>query len=114
VGSNLLFLLKLGSRRQINWLLRKKSAVLLSHLQILTGTDTASLTTITSDDTVKDLFARLDVEQLQALVQKMVRHLIEQRKLEHARLLDQYYLIALDATGLFNSPFQNRLGINSS
>lgn len=98
----LLFLLKLGSRRQIKWLLRQNPVEVLAHLQCLTQQDLTELTTIASDDTIKDLFAQLIVEQVQALVQKMVRHLIAQRKLEHARLLDQYYMIALDATGLFH------------
>jgi hypothetical protein len=98
----LLFLLKLGSRRQLRWLLRNNPAAVLSHLSILTKADLSGLLTIASDDTVKDLFAQIAVQQVQALVQKMLRHLIEQRKLEHARLLDQFYMIALDATGLFH------------
>jgi hypothetical protein len=98
----LLFLLKLGSRRQIKWLLRENPVEILSHLQCLTKEDLSKLTTIASDDTIKDLFAQLIVEQVQALVQKMLRHLIAQRKLEHARLLGQYYMVALDATGLFH------------
>jgi hypothetical protein len=98
----LLFLLKLGSRRQIKWLLRNNPAAILSHLQMLTREDLSSLTTIASDDTVKDLFARICIDQVQLVVQKMIRHLIEQRKLESYRLLDQYYMIAIDATGLFH------------
>jgi hypothetical protein len=98
----LLFLLKLGSRRQIKWLLGSEPDALLSHLVTLTKEDISHLRTIASDDTLNDLFQRLDVHHLQQIEQNMVRHLIRQRTLEHARLLDQYYLIAFDGTGLFH------------
>lgn len=98
----LLFLLKLGSRRQIKWLLGQNPAIMLSHLTILTKENLSILSSIASDDTIKDLFAKLDLDQVQHVVQNMVRHLIVKRTLEHARLLDQYYMIALDATGLFH------------
>lgn len=98
----LLYLFKLGSRRQINWLLRNNPAAILTHLQILTKQNLSAITTIACDDTINDLFSKISVQEVQCLVQKMVRHLIQQRKLEHARLLDQYYMIALDGTGLFH------------
>lgn len=98
----LLYLLKLGSRRQIKWLLQKNSAVPLSHLAALTKQDLSHLTTIAGDDAIKDLLSQLAVEQVQRVVQEMVRHLLRQRKLEHGRLIGEYYMIALDGTGLFH------------
>lgn len=98
----LLYLLKLGSRRQIKWLLQKNSAVPLSHLAALTKQDLSHLTTIAGDDSIKDLLSQLAVEQVQRVVQEMVRHLLRQRKLEHGRLIGEYYMIALDGTGLFH------------
>ena len=98
----LLFLLKLGSRRQLNWLLRDNSGSIVSHLEALTKMDLAHLDAIASDDAVNDLLCRVAVEDIQSINQQMIRHLIQQRKLEHGRLLDQYYMIAFDATGLFH------------
>lgn len=98
----LLFVLKLGSRRQIKWLLRQNPAAVLSHVAALTKSNLGALTTVACDDTIDDAFASLIIQQLQRLVQNMLRHLIRQRTLEYARLLDQYYMIALDATGLFH------------
>ena len=97
-----LFLLKLGSRRQIKWLLKNNPMVPLSHLAALTKLDLSHLTTIAGDDAIKDLFAQLVIEHVQRVVQEMIRHLVRQRKLEHSRLLDEYYMIAFDATGLFH------------
>jgi len=98
----LLYLLKLGSRRQIKWLLKNNPDAILSHLAVLTKQDLSPLTTIAGDDAIKDLFAQLIVEQVQRIEQEMVRHLLRQRKLEHCRLIGEYYMIALDGTGLFH------------
>lgn len=97
----LIFLLKMGARRQITYLLRPASSSVLSHLAILTKEDLSSLTTIACDDTVDDLLAALSVSEFQQIPQKMVTRLIRGRVLDHTRLLDTYYMIAIDATGLF-------------
>lgn len=97
----LIFFLKMGARRQITYLLRPAASSVLSHLAALTKEDLSSLTTIACDDTVDDLLSALSVSELQRLPQKMVTGLIRKRVLDHARLLDDYYMIAIDATGLF-------------
>ncbi len=96
-----IFLLKLGARRQITYLLRPASASILSHLSMLTKDDLSSLSTIACDDAVADLLAKISVAELQIVLQKMVGGLIRKRVLDHARLLDTWYMIAVDATGLF-------------
>ncbi len=98
----LLFLLKSGSPRQLNWLLRDNSGPIVSHPEALTKTVLSHLDGIASDDAVNDLLSRVAVEDIQSINHQMIRHLIQQRKLEHGRLLDQYYMIAFDATGLFH------------
>lgn len=98
----LLFLLKMGARRQINWLLRKNDDVLLSHLSELTGINLDHLQTVAHGDTINDLFTKLDPVHLLQIQQDMIRQIIRKRALEHARLLDDYYMIAFDATGLFH------------
>ena len=99
----LLFLLKFGSRRQLTWMLAAKNQpAIISHLSALTKQDLSHLAAIAMDDTVNDLFTRLSTEQLQHTVQEMIRSLVRQRTLEQFRLLDEYYMVAFDATGLFH------------
>ncbi len=99
----LLFMLKLGARRQLTWVLgAENQSAVISHLSVLTRQDLRHLAAIATDDAVNDLFTQLSTEQLQHIVQEMVRRLIRQRTLEQHRLLDEYYMIALDATGLFH------------
>ncbi len=50
-------------------------------------------------DTTDALFSRLDPEELQATVTGMVETLIRIKGLYPYRLLDQYFLIAIDGTG---------------
>lgn len=76
--------------------------MLLSHLEVLTKLDLADLQTIAGDDAIKDLFSKIPINDLQRIIQEMIRRLIRDRKLEHARLLEEYYMVALDATGLFH------------
>lgn len=103
----LLYLLKLGSRRQIKWLLKKDPIAVLSHLAHLTKEDLSHFSTIACDDAIDDLFRELLVQQVQHVVQEMIRHLIKERKLEYARLLGTYYMIAIDGTGLFHRHTQH-------
>jgi len=98
----LLFLLKLGSRRQITWLLGGNDKTVLSHIAMLTKMDLSQLSSIPCDDTVDDFFSEIVVEQLQHILQLMIHKLIRNRTLEYARLLGEYYMIAIDATGLFH------------
>jgi hypothetical protein len=90
----------MGARRQITYLLRPHASSVLSHLAVLTKEDLAPLSTIACDDTVDDLLSELSVAELQRIPQKMITRLIRGRVLDHARLLDTYYMIAIDATGL--------------
>jgi hypothetical protein len=97
----LMFLLKMGARRQITFLLRPAAPVVLSHLSMLTKQDLSSRATIACDDTADDLLVKLSTAELQIVPQKMIAGLIRKRVLDHARLLDTWYLIAIDGTGLF-------------
>ena len=92
----LLFLLKLGARRQITYRLRNYSCF-LSHLNALAGT---GLSQSPHDDTVADLFMLLNYEELDDLRVKMIRVLIRAKVLEYYRLFAVYYTIAIDGTGV--------------
>jgi hypothetical protein len=99
----LLFMLKLGARRQLTWMLAADNpSAVISHLSALTKLDLSHLDAIATDDTVNNLFTRLSAAQLQYIIQEMIRRLIRQRALEQYRLLGEYYMVALDATGLFH------------
>jgi hypothetical protein len=98
----LLFLLKLGARRQITWLLGANDKTVLSHIAMLTKMDLSQLSSIACDDTLDDFFGNIAVEQLQQIIQLMIHKLIRNRTLDYARLLDEYYMIAIDRTKDFS------------
>lgn len=92
----------MGARRQIKWQLKENDNVVLSHLSELTKTDLSHLQSVAHGDTVNNLFSKLNPVHLQELQQDLIRHIIRKRVLEHSRLLDEYYMIAFDGTGLFH------------
>jgi len=91
----LMFVFRLQARRQIRFRLQTPQA--LQRLKGLAGQE--DLESVAHGDTVKDYLARLDPAPLEGIVQAMVRGLLEARRLEDFRLLDQYYLVAVDMTG---------------
>jgi hypothetical protein len=97
----LLFLTKLGARRQITHVLGLCAETQLSHLSLLTKEDLSHITTIAGDDAVDDLLRQVDPGQVQHIIHRMIRRLIRMRALDNARLLGRYYTITLDGTGLF-------------
>lgn len=90
----LLFMLKLESRRQINYLFNTVDFV--SNLEVLTGEE---LKKIAYDGTLAELAEKLEPEALSDIITKMNNQLIRKRCLEKYRLLDTYYIIAHDGTG---------------
>ena len=89
----LLFLLKLGSRRQINYELRSEEMV--NNVRLLTKEE---LERLPHDGTLAYLLGRLDPEELSVVRTKMVKSLIRKRCLERYRLRG-YYLVAIDGSG---------------
>ena len=89
----LMFLLRLGARRQIAALLREN------------GPSTAKyqawfeVPACPHGDTLNYAFARCTVAEVQEVVSAMVTTLIRRKLLYAERLLDHYYLIAVDGTG---------------
>ena len=103
IGSPLsLFLRGLGSRRQFDHESRRDAESaehrLRQNLNLLSGTDAADLM---HGDTFNDYLKQLDPKHLATLPPRMVRRLERMRVLEYARLQDRY-LIAIDATGLWS------------
>jgi hypothetical protein len=89
----LMYVCHLGARRQITQLLRGNpwSA---AKFQALFGVDQCP-----HGDTTDALFSRLQPAELQTTVNTMVETLIRKKVLAPYRLLNHYYLIAIDGTG---------------
>jgi hypothetical protein len=89
-----MFVLRLGARRQIQFRLHTPNVA--ARVKQLTGQD---VDTVPHGDTLGKPLARVAPEQIQKIVVAMVRTLLETRRLEKFRLLDQYYLVAADMSG---------------
>lgn len=88
----LLFLCRLGARRQIALRLNTSAAARL--FNTLFGASK-----VPHGDTIRDLFAQLDVAEVEEALLRFVEILIDHKVLYPWRLLDTYYVVALDATG---------------
>lgn len=88
----LLFLCRLGARRQIALRLNTPAAAEL--FQNLFDDPK-----VPHGDTVRDLYAQLDVAAVEEKLLRFVEILIDRKVLYPWRLLDRYYVVALDATG---------------
>ena len=89
----LMFLCRLGARRQIAHMFRGNGPS-AAKFQALFGTDTCP-----HGDTLNEAFRRVDPQQVQDGVTDMVRTLIRKKVLYPFRLLGLYFVIAVDGTG---------------
>lgn len=90
----LMFLLRLGARRQIGYLLRKNGPSAAKY-QMLFGVESCP-----HGDTLNYLCARSDVGEVQEVVTGMTETLIRRKVLYPYRLLGKYFLIVIDGTGM--------------
>lgn len=90
----LMFLFRLGARRQINAFLRGNGPS-AAKFQALFGVETCP-----HGDTLNAAFARLKLDEVQETVTGLVRTLIRKKVLYRHRLLDRYFLIVIDGTGM--------------
>jgi len=90
----LMFLLRLGARRQITHLLRGNNSVAHKYQLWLEGPRCPH------GDTLNYAFARSEVTEVQEVITHMTRTLIRSKVLYPHRLLDRYYLVAVDGTGV--------------
>lgn len=91
----LLFLCKLGSRRQLDYELRAGGQTVLANVNRLAGTHQESLP---CHDTLDHFLGHVGDRALAVLRREMVRRLIRMRALESSRLLGRYVML-LDGTG---------------
>jgi hypothetical protein len=94
----LMFLCRLGARRQITHLLRGNGPS-AAKFQALFGVESCP-----HGDTVNALYSRLNPGEVQEVVNSMVETLIRKKVLYRYRLLDHDYLIAIDGTGRLTFP----------
>jgi hypothetical protein len=91
----LLFLTKLGSRRQMRFHFR--TASFIANMNFLLGT---SMEDMLHPDTLAYLAKRLPLSALEELRGAMVFQLLRRKVFEKDRLLGRYYLVAIDGTGV--------------
>jgi hypothetical protein len=94
----LMFLFRLGARRQIGNLLRGNGPS-AAKFQALFDVETCP-----HGDTLNVTFSRSDVDQVQEVVTGMSETLIRKKVLYRHRLLDKYFLIVMDGTGFLAFP----------
>lgn len=87
-----MFLCRLGARRQIGLLLRNGPST--EKFQALFHVDS-----LPHGDTLDDAFSKLDPKQGQDVVCDLTEKLIRKKVLYPERLLDRYYVIAVDGSG---------------
>jgi hypothetical protein len=91
----LLFILKLGSRRQVDFHLRDPATEVLANLNRLAGTRQETLPV---HDTLDHFLGHVGAAPVAVVRTKMVRRLIRMKALDHARLLGRF-VVAPDGTG---------------
>jgi len=90
----LMFLLRLKARRQVGHLLRGNGPS-AAKFQALFGVKNCP-----HGDTLNALYTRLDVAEVQQVVTEMTETLIRRKVLYRHRLLEKYFLVAIDGTGM--------------
>jgi DDE_Tnp_1-associated len=92
----LMFLCHLGARRQIALKFRD-NAPSAANFARLFGVARAP-----HGDTLNYAFSNLQPQQVQECVTRLVEILIRKKVLERYRLLDRYYVVAMDGTGIYS------------
>jgi len=93
----LLFLLKAGARRQINYLFHTEEFT--ANLNLLSGADNER---VADHGTLENLIKQTPLGNLSGLKKQMIKRLIRMKALESYRLLGKYYTISIDGTGHLN------------
>jgi hypothetical protein len=88
----LLFLCRIGARRQVGLLLRTEAGA--RSFQTLFGVDA-----VPHGDTLARTFRLLDPAQLQTVVTGLTTTLIRRTVLDGGRLLERFFVVAIDGTG---------------
>jgi hypothetical protein len=90
----LMFLLRLGARRQVTHQLRNNTPS-CEKFGTLFGVGS-----VPHGDTLNDLYVQLSTDQAQESVTAMTEELIRKKVLQSERLLGRYYVVGVDGTGV--------------
>ena len=90
----LMFLLRLGARRQVNLMLRQNGPSSAKFEALF------CVETCPHGDTLDETYSRLNVAEVQAVVTGSVETLIRQKVLYPYRLRGRYFLVVIDGTGV--------------
>jgi hypothetical protein len=96
----LMFVCRLGARRQVRLLLHTVFAV--ETFKKLFG-----VSGVPHGDTMNDVFIKLPVGAVQEIVTGMTETLIDKKVLYPHRLLKRYYVVAIDATGMLTYGYRH-------
>ena len=94
----LMFLLRLGARRQVNLMLRRNGPSSAKFQAVL------AIETCPHGDTIDETYKRLDISQLQDVVTGTVKTLLRKKVLYRYRLRGRYFLVVIDGTGVLTFP----------
>jgi hypothetical protein len=94
----MMFLCRLESRRQIALMFRENGPSAAKFEALFDVEDCPH------GDTLNEAFCRLDPDQVQDAITDMIRTLIRKKVLYRYRLLDRYFVIAIDGTGRLTFP----------
>ena len=94
----LLFLLRLGARRQVQLMLRQNGPA-SAKFEGLFGVET-----VPHGDTLEATYQQLNVPEVQAVVTTSVETLIRKKVLYRYRLCGSYFLVSIDGTGMLSFP----------
>jgi secreted Zn-dependent insulinase-like peptidase len=92
MGAIAIFLFKFGSRNKLNNKRREKPFV--ANYEQTFGVR------LPHQDTTKDVLRKLSPEKLEQVKMDLISNMLEQKWLQHYRLQNKYYLVAIDATGV--------------
>ena len=92
-AGTLMYLLRLGSRRQINFDLRSNENV-EEKFWSLWGIDE-----VPHGDTLNYAYKKVDVDEIQEVLCQLIETLIRKKVLDRWRLLGRYFRVAIDGTG---------------
>jgi hypothetical protein len=99
MGSLSMFMLKESSRNSINH--RREEGYFTAHYQQLFGVR------LPHQDSIAEVLSELPNEKLEELKVALMSKLIEQKCLRKYRLLDKYYMVAVDATGIVSYDYRH-------
>ena len=90
----LMYLCRLGARQLVSSNLRDGSPEIVNLYDLLFDNQS-----VPHGDTVNNLLCKVDVDQVQSCIHGMVKSLIRKKVLYSGRLLEKWFMVAIDGNG---------------